>query len=745
MSALFSTPQAGPDLDDDSSTGDAIVAGTPVVVRRRAGLAALIGAAASAVAIAYLWRASQTMTVLDWSLCAVMALVAAYYLSALVDARTPLAIADDLGVRIRLGDEWRGLPWDGISQVVVRPRRGLFRDGRIVFAPNSLARAIDGLEGKAKRHAVLNQKMYGAALAVPVGVTTRISTSGEHGVVDQIAALSLGRAEVIEVGATPDHDDNPAREQEPEGEPGTESKSRTQRRVERREARQLAREEAHHKARARAEARSRREEETAAEQAAGATGPVDPIPAQTFRGGTAEEPAAEAARDTAVEAAGDTAGEAYGNTAGEGAARTGTAPDVIDADSKHADRPSRPQEQQSADLLPPERPARPRMLGGIGRIVSRVGKGRTSDRNIGDVILDRDGVDVPVDPAPHAAQGTSPPRPGEAAALSSTRRGLRAEITRDVPATLGNAAAREALDDEEEGSVLESHEPKRPGSVDLGRAPVHPDHTNRVRPISKLGDPVEPLVIDDFVTEPAYNPVIGPELTAARTRLGLSVDELADRTRIRPHVIESIEVDDFAPCGGDFYARGHLRTLARVLGKDPAPLMTAFEDRYATAPVNARRVFEAELATGMRSNLRGAVGGPNWGLLIGVVLCLVLVWGVVRFFSAEPAELVQNPAPVLNGSAGLPSDPRPADAGPAADPLPVTLVAADADSPVVVRNGAGRIMFSGDLELGERQRLRVSLPVRIRASDGGGIEVSVRDSDKGPLGVLGDPVTRTFR
>ena len=109
-----------------------------------------------------------------------------------------------------------------------------------------------------------------------------------------------------------------------------------------------------------------------------------------------------------------------------------------------------------------------------------------------------------------------------------------------------------------------------------------PADTGRVRPISTLGEPVDPLVIDGFVTEPAYDPVIGPELAAARTRVGLTVDELADRTRIRPHVIESIEVDDFAPCGGDFYARGHLRTLARVLGKDPVPLLEQFDNRYAT-------------------------------------------------------------------------------------------------------------------------------------------------------------------
>ena len=121
---------------------------------------------------------------------------------------------------------------------------------------------------------------------------------------------------------------------------------------------------------------------------------------------------------------------------------------------------------------------------------------------------------------------------------------------------------------------------RRPGSVDLE---FESPGSGSVRPIATLGDAVEPLVIDDFVTEPAYDPVIGPDLAAARTRVGLTVDELAERTRIRPHVIESIEVDDFAPCGGDFYARGHLRTLARVLGQDPEPLLQKFDDRYATA------------------------------------------------------------------------------------------------------------------------------------------------------------------
>ena len=332
--------------------------------------------------------------------------------------------------------------------------------------------------------------------------------------------------------------------------------------------------------------------------------------------------------------------------------------------------------------------------------------------------------------------------------LRETRPGQRAEITRDAPATLGNAALFEALEEADAGRGLpEARELRRPGSVDL----VFERSNDRVRPISTLGDPVEPLVIDDFVTEPAYDPVVGPEITAARTRLGLSVDELADRTRIRPHVIESIEVDDFAPCGGDFYARGHLRTLARVLGKDPAPLLEKFEERYATAPINARRVFEAELATGMTGSMRSTVGGPNWGLMIGVVLSLVLVWGVVRLFTSEPAEIIQSPAPVLNGSAGVdsgyaaaPQQPAPAS-GPVAEPVAVQLTAAQADAKVTVRDGEGRIVFSGEMVIGERKRLDVTPPVHVRTGNGGALEIIVDGKDKGPLGELGTPTRRTFR
>jgi hypothetical protein len=131
------------------------------------------------------------------------------------------------------------------------------------------------------------------------------------------------------------------------------------------------------------------------------------------------------------------------------------------------------------------------------------------------------------------------------------------------------------------------------------------------------------------VVGPVVGSVIGPRIAAARARVRLTVDDLADRTRIRPHVIEAIEADDFSVCGGDVYARGHLRVLARVLGVDATPLVSEYDARYADDPVTARKVFEAELAGPGRS-IRTTTGGPRWSVLAGVVLVLVLLWTGAR-------------------------------------------------------------------------------------------------------------------
>ena len=245
------------------------------------------------------------------------------------------------------------------------------------------------------------------------------------------------------------------------------------------------------------------------------------------------------------------------------------------------------------------------------------------------------------------------------------------------------------------------------------------------------------FVIDDLAALEAVEPEIGPQLAAARERLRLSVDQLADRTRIRPHVIDAIEIDDFLPCGGDFYARGHLRTLARVLGVDVVPLLATYDDKYADAPIDPRRVFEAELATGRQGPIRGVRGGPNWSVIVAAVMTVVLAWSVARLVMDHPATVSPSSPSLADGSAGLTSG------GLAAAPVPVVLTAAGGGAHVVVRDGTGKVVFTGSLAFGQSRTLEVSPPVRIQSTDGS-LEISVDGQDHGAIGKIGQPAQDVF-
>ena len=61
----------------------------------------------------------------------------------------------------------------------------------------------------------------------------------------------------------------------------------------------------------------------------------------------------------------------------------------------------------------------------------------------------------------------------------------------------------------------------------------------------------------------------GQMLNAARTARGMSLEDLAQVTKLRASILAAMEDDDFSHCGGLVYARGQLRAMAPVLGLDP--------------------------------------------------------------------------------------------------------------------------------------------------------------------------------
>jgi hypothetical protein len=265
-------------------------------------------------------------------------------------------------------------------------------------------------------------------------------------------------------------------------------------------------------------------------------------------------------------------------------------------------------------------------------------------------------------------------------------------------------------------------------------------------PAQRAGEaPVVVAQVDDVAADeprPAENAVIGPLVAAARHRARLSIDTLSERTRIRPHVLECIEVDDFAACGGDFYARGHLRTLARIFGLDTQQLLDLYDDHYATAEIEARQVFEAELATGIGGGVRAVRTGPRWSLLVACVLALATVWGVARFFNDTPQELV-SPAPGVVDSAGLAGSAE-TEQSPKLTLAPLEMAADGASPQVVVRDRDGRILWAGKLADGQHQQVIGMAPFDVTASNGAAVKVTFLGKKKGAVGDSSAAAARQF-
>ena len=122
---------------------------------------------------------------------------------------------------------------------------------------------------------------------------------------------------------------------------------------------------------------------------------------------------------------------------------------------------------------------------------------------------------------------------------------------------------------------------------------------------------------------------IGATLAAARRHAGLTVPDVCQRTRVRENIFQGIEHDDYAACGGDFYARGHIRAIAEAVGTDAAPLIEEFDERWRSSPeITAADVFGPSIPLRKRERRR-----VRWTGLLAVLVLAVLGFASYKFAS----------------------------------------------------------------------------------------------------------------
>jgi hypothetical protein len=156
---------------------------------------------------------------------------------------------------------------------------------------------------------------------------------------------------------------------------------------------------------------------------------------------------------------------------------------------------------------------------------------------------------------------------------------------------------------------------------------------------------------------------IGATLAAARRRAGLTVGDVSQQTRVTEPIIRGIEQDDYAACGGDFYARGHIRAIARAVGEDPVPLIDEFDSAWRSEKeITAAEAFQPSMPLRTRERRR-----VRWTTIVGVLVLAVLGFATYKFVSGagrqHPAAVGSHPSPAGGGHNSPPPASAPAVQG----------------------------------------------------------------------------------
>jgi cytoskeletal protein RodZ len=205
---------------------------------------------------------------------------------------------------------------------------------------------------------------------------------------------------------------------------------------------------------------------------------------------------------------------------------------------------------------------------------------------------------------------------------------------------------------------------------------------------------------------------VGETLSNARRTRALSVDDVAADTRIRATLIRGIESDDFRLCGGNVYARGHIRSIARVVGIDAEPLIAEFDQAHdvdrqvpVVSAVSAQPTDHDLVSRAERRR-------PNWTAAMATalgVICIVALGGLIAHHSGGNGQ-PQAKSPLIT----TPKTSTPPSTPPSLAPTPPVQQTADRATMLVrtvhgttwlsITSKTGTLLFEGTLAPGEEKK-----------------------------------------
>ena len=241
---------------------------------------------------------------------------------------------------------------------------------------------------------------------------------------------------------------------------------------------------------------------------------------------------------------------------------------------------------------------------------------------------------------------------------------------------------------------------------------------------------------------------LGSMITKARKDAGLSIDDLSAATNIRGTLLREMESNNFSQCGGETYARGHLRNIAIKLNVEPQIFLTAFEDEQ----MHVDRSMQALLVENNVMREPKEARKVSWKVLVTISIASLFVAGLAQIIVSNdsapdiPVAVEESATPTASPEATTATEVVPTEEPTVSTGQGVEVIinAVRAKSWLFVSDSSGRVLFSGQIPQGVTKTFSSDAQLNLKIGNAGGVDVSVNGKKIDSLGADGQVVSVSY-
>jgi cytoskeleton protein RodZ len=123
----------------------------------------------------------------------------------------------------------------------------------------------------------------------------------------------------------------------------------------------------------------------------------------------------------------------------------------------------------------------------------------------------------------------------------------------------------------------------------------------------------------------------GKELQLEREKRGVSLETVADETKVSTRFLRALEVDDYGSLPGGVFQRGIVRSYCRSLGLDEQEWLTRFALNTQGSGGEMDWTAFAENVKRTRVATRSSMRPRWWGVVLMLLGLLALTWVAWRY------------------------------------------------------------------------------------------------------------------